>query len=1544
MNRSVVRFSSVLVLAASMLAVLLVFVPALAVQLPLVDDDFEGGAGLWTVQAGNWSITSTPEGLAYSVVYAGAPSTARAIVTETTVPGSTSWTDYRVQAQVKIVTGTGSYNAMLLARYKNSQNYYFMTLRGDNGKVELKRYYAGSSSGRTLTSTGAIVSVGNWYTAALELQGNTLRAYIDGNLVATAVDTNTVEAFYTGTVGLATATSTALFDNVLVTDLRTYTLTVSSAGNGNGTISSEPAGIDCGATCAASYDANNVITLTATPTAGSSFAGWQGASCTGTGSCVVTMSTAKSVAAIFSLNTDPLLIVNAAGNGSGVVTSDPAGINCGAICLAGFAVNTPVTLTAVADTNSLFTGWSGACSGTGTCVVTMDSVKQVTATYALQVFTLDVVKAGTGIGTVASNPAGIDCGATCSASYNINTVVTLTATPLTGSIFSGWNGASCTTGACVVTMLSAQTVTATFDVITYPLTIDRIGNGAGSLSSVPAGINNCSSATCTALFNYDTVVTLTATPQFGSIFAGWNGEGCSGAGACTVTMLAPKNVTATFTLVTHTLSVTKAGNGSGSVVSDPAGIDCGATCAANFDHGTVVTLTATPEAGSSFIGWQGAGCLGDDACVVTLVATRSVTAVFSSNSNPLLMVSLGGDGVGSVASVPAGIDCGTNCVASFAQNTVITLTATPGANTLFAGWCGACSGTGPCVLTLDKAKTARAVFLDTSAILFEDDFESGAGQWTPVSGTWSIALDGTSVYSQTSLVGFSRSVAGSLDWQDIAVQARVKPGTKYAKLIARYQNVGRYYFMALRADTHKIEFKRMNGESSVGLGSTNYPITDGVWYTATFSVVGNQLIAAINGTPVFTRTDDPASAIPTGKIGLGTLDSSAEFDDVLVTSLAPLYTLTVKQTGSGTGQVSSDPIGLDCDLNCVAGLNGGRVITLTATPDAGSTFAGWLGEGCSGTGPCIVTLDANKAVTAVFSSASEPMLVVNQTGTGTGVVTSMPAGIDCGATCAAGFAQNTIVTLTATATNYSTFVGWSGTGCSGTGTCVVTMDVAKSVTGTFAYFTYPLTVAKAGTGQGTITSVPAGIDCGISCTLNVGGMITLTATPDRATHFTGWSGACGGTGACVILMDAAQTVTATFTQHRLYLPIIRNHIVPLNVAPVYVATNGLDTNPGTITQPFKSLTKALAQTTPGQSIFLRGGVYSHTDTITLSKSANDVNLYKIWAYAGEQPVLDFSGSPFGARGFIITGNYWHLQGLEIRNAQDNAIKIEGSYNIIENCVLHHNQDSGLQIGLATESINPNGLLAAYNQVINCDSYRNYDAATNGSNADGFAAKLHPGPGNVFKGDRAWENADDGWDLFLTEYPIVIENSWTWHNGDPAVFNHIGAWGGNGNGFKVGGGPNQAAHILKNCIAFDHKYGPGGGTKGFDQNHNLSGITIYNSLAWDNAVNYSFTEQPTDGTHHVLKNNVGFDGGTNVALSADTIQAANSWTLTLTVTATITDFVSLDAVLAGGPRQADGSLPNDFARLVNDSDLIDKGVDVGLSFLGLAPDLGAFEKR
>jgi hypothetical protein len=159
----------------------------------------------------------------------------------------------------------------------------------------------------------------------------------------------------------------------------TTTATLTVAKSGNGTVTSSPAGIDCGADCAESYASSAAVTLTATAAAGSTFTGWSGA-CTGTAACTVTMNAAKSVTATFALQTFALT-TNTSGTGSGTITSSPAGINCGGDCSESYASGAAVTLTATAAAGSTFTGWSGACTGTATCTVTMNAAKSVTATF-----------------------------------------------------------------------------------------------------------------------------------------------------------------------------------------------------------------------------------------------------------------------------------------------------------------------------------------------------------------------------------------------------------------------------------------------------------------------------------------------------------------------------------------------------------------------------------------------------------------------------------------------------------------------------------------------------------------------------------------------------------------------------------------------------------------------------------------------------------------------------------------------------------------------------------------------------------------------------------------------------------------------------------------------------------------------------------------------------------------------------------------------------------------------------------------------------------
>lgn len=164
------------------------------------------------------------------------------------------------------------------------------------------------------------------------------------------------------------------------------------------------------------------------------------------------------------------LAVTIDGAGVGSVNITPPGINCSDDCSETYDDGTVVTLTATADNSSVFSGWSGACSGTNTCMVTMDTAKNVTATFALkESYSLTVNVVGTGSGSVSSSPIGIDCGTDCSETYDDGTVVILTAEADNDSVFTGWSGACNSTSVCMITMDSVKNVTATFTTFTIYL-------------------------------------------------------------------------------------------------------------------------------------------------------------------------------------------------------------------------------------------------------------------------------------------------------------------------------------------------------------------------------------------------------------------------------------------------------------------------------------------------------------------------------------------------------------------------------------------------------------------------------------------------------------------------------------------------------------------------------------------------------------------------------------------------------------------------------------------------------------------------------------------------------------------------------------------------------------------------------------------------------------------------------------------------------------------------------------------------------------------
>ena len=260
------------------------------------------------------------------------------------------------------------------------------------------------------------------------------------------------------------------------------------------------------------------------------------------------------------------------------------------------------------------------------------------------------------------------------------------------------------------------------------------------------------------------------------------------------------------------------------------------------------------------------------------------------------------------------------------------------------------------------------------------------------------------------------------------------------------------------------------------------------------------------------------------------------------------------------------------------------------------------------------------------------------------------------------------------------------------------------------------------------------------------------------------------------------------------------------VTEIWVSPTGSDANPGTkalpMATPWGGIVKACPSTgCPGtaRTIYLMGGTYKLTASIAIGSSKNGKadSTMNLFAAPNEKPVIDASGIPAGseARGIQLNASYWHIKGLEIKGAPDNGIIVQGGHDTIENVVAHGNGDTGIQIGASGDNTDR----GTYNLILNCDSYENVDTATNGENADGFGAKENVGANNTFRGCRAWNNADDGYDFYAWTSPITLENCWSWSN---ATGHKLSA--SDGNGFKLGGDGKGGNHKLTNGIAVSNR--------------------------------------------------------------------------------------------------------------------------------------------
>ena len=340
------------------------------------------------------------------------------------------------------------------------------------------------------------------------------------------------------------------------------------------------------------------------------------------------------------------------GTGFGTVTSTPTGINCGpssAECAYEFEEGVEVILTPTPEEGSEFVEWEGCTDEVGaTCHVT--AAESVTAVFNFEP-ELNVEVEGEGEGTVQSSPAGIDaCGEkslaeVCSAHFKKGTTVTLTPTVKSSSEFIEWKGCPNEVGTheCEITMEEEQQEVTAVIYAKPELNVEVEGSGNGTVSSNPPGINACgyASGVCYERFPGDTTVELTPTVEPGSEFVEWKGCTTVSGETCKVAMVkgegVEQEVTAVFALY-PVLEVELKGTGEGTVESTPGGIECGPSsseCAAPFQGGTAVTLTATPEEGSEFVKWENCPTAVGDECKLTTTKGKeeeNVTAVFNTSA------------------------------------------------------------------------------------------------------------------------------------------------------------------------------------------------------------------------------------------------------------------------------------------------------------------------------------------------------------------------------------------------------------------------------------------------------------------------------------------------------------------------------------------------------------------------------------------------------------------------------------------------------------------------------------------------------------------------------------------------------------------------------------------------------------------------------------------------------------------------------------------------------------------------------------------------
>lgn len=416
----------------------------------------------------------------------------------------------------------------------------------------------------------------------------------------------------------------------------------------------------------------------------------------------------------------------------------------------------------------------------------------------------------------------------------------------------------------------------------------------------------------------------------------------------------------------------------------------------------------------------------------------------------------------------------------------------------------------------------------------------------------------------------------------------------------------------------------------------------------------------------------------------------------------------------------------------------------------------------------------------------------------------------------------------------------------------------------------------------------------------------------------------------------------------------------LGATTYYVSTTGNDgTGDGSLGAPWATWQKGFTELAAGDTLYIRGGTYTPAATYQAPRyfgvvvngvSGASGSKISVLNYPNETPVLDCRNIINDARRVgigLYDCDHWILRGLNVTRVDQHStgdvsigILLYGCDNVlVEQCNSYYNQGMGLDVSTGCSNI----------LILNCDAYENHDPYSSYGNADGMGSNGNTHQASIiFRGCRAWNNSDDGFDFYADSALVTIDRCWAWGNGyreDHATT------GGDGSGFKLGTSgdyPTVLLRVVQNSLSFLNR------RAGLNSNSANCLINVYNSTFYANGLHgiWIFTAD----LPYVFRNNISFDNvsgydyvsSTQVNYVIDHNSYDPEWQPT-GPEATAADFVSLDSTGVSGARQPDGSLPIiTFLHLVDGSDLKDAGTAVGVNTdadgttRGYLPDIGAYE--